>query len=89
MATFFHSFFFLFHFAFFFYTVRRRGQSQITRFPHAVLEVKLEILEGMSTPAWVKEMLASGMAAEVYKFSKFIHGCAVLMQDDVQVRRGT
>jgi len=50
-----------------------------------VLEVKLEIAEGMSTPPWVKEMLASGMAAEVYKFSKFIHGCAILMQDDVQV----
>jgi SPX domain protein involved in polyphosphate accumulation len=50
-----------------------------------LLEVKLEIAEGMSTPPWVKEMLASGMAAEVYKFSKFIHGCAVLMQDDVQV----
>ena len=58
--------------------------DQITRFPHAVLEVKLEILEGMTTPHWVKEMLASGMVCEVFKFSKFIHGCAVLMQDDVQ-----
>jgi|MDSY01.1.fsa_nt_gb SPX domain protein involved in polyphosphate accumulation len=29
---------------------------------------------------WVKDMLGSGMACEVHKFSKFIHGCAVLMQ---------
>jgi len=58
--------------------------NQITRFPHAVLEIKLEILEGMSTPEWVKEILTSGMVCEVFKFSKFIHGCAVLMQDDVQ-----
>jgi len=58
--------------------------DQITRFPHAVLEIKLEIAEGMSTPTWVQEMLASGMACEVFKFSKFIHGCAVLMQEDVQ-----
>eukprot|EP00614_Pseudopedinella_elastica_P010020 CAMPEP_0172590006 /NCGR_PEP_ID=MMETSP1068-20121228/8496_1 /TAXON_ID=35684 /ORGANISM="Pseudopedinella elastica, Strain CCMP716" /LENGTH=804 /DNA_ID=CAMNT_0013385687 /DNA_START=190 /DNA_END=2604 /DNA_ORIENTATION=- len=58
--------------------------DEITRFPHAVLEVKLEIAEGASTPDWVKEILASGMVVEVFKFSKFIHGCAVLMQDDVQ-----
>jgi len=59
-------------------------EDQITRFPHAVLEVKLEIEEGMTTPQWVKEVITSGMVTEVFKFSKFIHGCAVLMQDDVQ-----
>ena len=59
-------------------------EDQITRFPHAVLEIKLEIAEGNSTPAWVKDMLSSGMVCEVHKFSKFIHGCAVLMQEDVQ-----
>ena len=49
-------------------------EHQITRFPHAVLEIKLEIAEGNSTPPWVKDMLGSGMACEVHKFSKFIHG---------------
>ena len=39
-------------------------EDQITRFPHAVLEIKLEIAEGNSTPAWVKDMLGSGMVCD-------------------------
>lgn len=57
--------------------------NEITRFPHGVLEVKLQLLgEGM-TPPWVTELLESGMLLEVHKFSKFIHGCAVLLPEDV------
>ena len=59
---------------------RKVPDHEITRFPHAVLEVKLEIAEGNDTPDWVTEVLESGMVSEVHKFSKFIHGCAVLMQ---------
>ena len=58
--------------------------NEITRFPHAVLEVKLQLMEEGATPLWVKELLESGMLQEVHKFSKFIHGCAVLLPDDVQ-----
>ena len=29
-------------------------------------------------------MLASGALAPVHKFSKFVHGCAVLLPDEVQ-----
>ena len=58
--------------------------NDITRFPHAVLEIKLEVKEGSSVPPWVEELQASGMLYEVHKFSKFIHGCATLLHEDVQ-----
>ena len=58
--------------------------QEITRFPHGVLEVKLQLQDESKTPAWVTEMLESGKLLEVHKFSKFIHGGAVLMPDDVR-----
>jgi hypothetical protein len=60
--------------------------NEITRFPHAVLEVKLQLKEEGATPQWVRELLESGMLQEVHKFSKFIHGCAVLLPEDVQAQ---
>ena len=56
----------------------------LCRFPHAVLEVKLQLQDANSTPEWVSELLDSGMLMQVHKFSKFIHGCATLMPEDVQ-----
>jgi SPX domain protein involved in polyphosphate accumulation len=32
----------------------------------------------------VAELINSGMLIEVHKFSKFIHGCAVLLPEEVQ-----
>lgn len=58
--------------------------NEITRFPHAVLEIKLQLEGEDQTPPWVTELLNSGMLLEVHKFSKFIHGCAVLLPDDVR-----
>eukprot|EP00981_Chlorochromonas_danica_P013550 scaffold6470_cov243-Ochromonas_danica.AAC.2 len=58
--------------------------EEITRFPHSVLEVKLQLEDETKTPQWVVDMLHSGKLLEVHKFSKFIHGCAVLMPDDVR-----
>jgi uncharacterized membrane protein YidH (DUF202 family) len=58
--------------------------NEITRFPHAVLEVKLQILGEDATPQWVVDLINSGMLMEVHKFSKFIHGCAVLLPDEVR-----
>ena len=60
------------------------GRTEITRFPHAVLEVKLSLAEGETAPAWVTELLESGMLTEVHKFSKFIHGTCTLFPDMVQ-----
>eukprot|EP00804_Cyclotella_cryptica_P028919 CCRYP_008471-RA/>CCRYP_008471-RA protein AED:0.27 eAED:0.27 QI:0/0.66/0.5/1/0.66/0.5/4/208/694 len=59
--------------------------NEITRFPHAVLEVKLELGGANSEPPqWVTDLQNSGMLYEVHKFSKFIHGCAVLMPEYVR-----
>lgn len=57
---------------------------EITRFPHAVLEIKLQLEDASKTPGWVTELLDSGKLLEVHKFSKFIHGSAVLMPEDVR-----
>ena len=35
-------------------------RTEITRFPHAVLEVKLSLKEGQVSPPWVQEMVDSG-----------------------------
>jgi SPX domain protein involved in polyphosphate accumulation len=59
-------------------------KTEITRFPHAILEVKLQLQDEDSTPQWVTDLIHSGMLLEVHKFSKFIHGCATLMPDEVQ-----
>lgn len=59
--------------------------NQITRFPHAVLEIKLELKgENSSPPKWVTDLQNSGLLYEVHKFSKFIHGCAVMHPEDVR-----
>lgn len=57
--------------------------KDITRFPHAVLEIKLQLQDEADTPSWVTELIHSGKLMEVHKFSKFIHGCAVLLSDSV------
>eukprot|EP00624_Nannochloropsis_granulata_P006383 evm.model.NODE_47213_length_8085_cov_26.603340.1 len=54
-------------------------RNEITRFPHAVLEVKLQLKDEGAKPQWVTDLLSS-----VHKFSKFIHGCAVLLPEEVQ-----
>jgi uncharacterized membrane protein YidH (DUF202 family) len=59
--------------------------SEITRFPHAVLEIKLELKgDSLTPPKWVTDLQNSGLLYEVHKFSKFIHGCAVLIPEDVR-----
>ncbi|CAG9460086.1 unnamed protein product [Pedinophyceae sp. YPF-701] len=59
-------------------------RTEITRFPHAILEIKLSLPDGEQPPQWVQELLASGYLTEVHKFSKFIHGTATLLPDMVQ-----
>ena len=58
--------------------------DEINRFPHAVLEVKLEVQDEDATPEWVTNLLNSGLVHEVHKFSKFIHGTAVLLPEEIR-----
>lgn len=59
-------------------------RTEITRFPHAVLQLRLHLSEGEAPPEWVQELLDSGLLTEVHKFSKFIHATATLLPDMVQ-----
>jgi len=59
-------------------------RTELTRFPHAVLEIKLALDAGEDAPAWVDDLIRSGCLTEVPKFSKFMHGCAVLFPDIAQ-----
>jgi len=36
-------------------------RTEITRFPHAVLELELAIAPGDTTPEWVQELVESGV----------------------------
>ncbi len=59
--------------------------NEIHRFPHAVLEIKLELKGGDTTPPkWVTDLQNSGLLYECHKYSKFVHGCAVLLPEDVR-----
>ena len=59
--------------------------TELHRFPHAVLEIKLEMGGGsMIPPSWVTELQNSGMLYECHKYSKFVHGCAVMLSDDIR-----
>ena len=59
-------------------------RTEITRFPHAVLEIKLALPDGESAPDWVQDLMSSGLITEIHKSSKFIHGTAVLFPELVQ-----
>jgi len=59
--------------------------NEITRFPHAVLEIKLELKGGdMVAPKWVADLQNSGLLYECHKYSKYCHGSAVLLPEDVR-----
>lgn len=61
------------------------AKNEITRFPHAILEIKLQLKgDNMVYPKWLTNLQNSGMLYEVHKFSKFIHGCAILLPEEVR-----
>ena len=73
---------------------RRRNESErpwkrteLHRFPHCILEVKLSLSEGQTAPEWVTSLIEGRdrLGFEVHKFSKFIQGTAVLYPRCVQV----
>lgn len=51
-------------------------------FPYGVLEVKLQTQAGQEPPDWVRELLSSHLVEAVPKFSKFIHGESVGVDEE-------
>ena len=60
-------------------------ESDVERFPYAVLEVKLQTQMGQEPPQWVREMISSHLVEAVPKFSKFIHGSSTLLPEMVSL----
>ena len=55
-------------------------RTDITRFPHAVLEVKLSLPEGHTSPEWVTDLTESGLLTEVglnYNRTTLKPGCGL------------
>ncbi|KAJ6532056.1 VTC domain-containing protein [Mycena capillaripes] len=54
-------------------------------FKYGVLEVKLQTQLGQEPPKWVMDLVQSHLVEAVPKFSKFIHGCATLLPNRVDL----
>lgn len=54
-------------------------------FPYAILEVKLATRVGEEPPQWIRDLVNSHLVEAVPKFSKFIHGCATLLPERVDL----
>lgn len=54
-------------------------------FKYGVLEVKLQTQFGQEPPEWVTKLVSSHLVEAVPKFSKFIHGCATLLPNRVDI----
>lgn len=67
------------------YPFNQLPPSDIERFPYAILEVKLQTQSGQEPPEWVRELIASHLVEAVPKFSKFIHGCATLFPNKIDL----
>lgn len=67
------------------YPFKQLPDSDICRFPYAVLEVKLQTQFGQEPPQWITELVNSHLVESIPKFSKFIHGCATLLEDKINV----
>ncbi|KAI5927973.1 VTC domain-containing protein [Camillea tinctor] len=65
------------------YPFRNMNQSEVSRFPFAVLEIKLREEEGRKRPRWIEDLMVSHLVYAAPKFSKFVHGVASLFEDYV------
>lgn len=59
--------------------------SEKEPFPYGVLEVKLATKVGEEPPQWIRDLINSHLVEAVPKFSKFIHGCATLLPERVDL----
>lgn len=59
------------------------NQSEVSRFPYAMLEIKLKEDPKRKRPEWVEDLMSSHLVYPAHRFSKFAHGVAVLFDDYV------
>ncbi|KAF7551286.1 hypothetical protein G7Z17_g5148 [Cylindrodendrum hubeiense] len=65
------------------YPFKKMNQSEVNRFPYALLEIKLKEDGHRKRPTWVEDLIASHLVHATPRFSKFVHGVASLFEDYV------
>ncbi|TPX73314.1 hypothetical protein CcCBS67573_g05414 [Chytriomyces confervae] len=58
-------------------------KADVDGFPYAILEVKIQMVEGGSEPDWVKKLVNDSMIREVPTFSKYVHGVAHFFENKI------
>ena len=58
-------------------------KGEISRFPHALLEIKVRSGLPERTSEWVNDLMSSHLVREAPRFSKFVHGIASLFESRV------
>ncbi|EXJ60997.1 hypothetical protein A1O7_05150 [Cladophialophora yegresii CBS 114405] len=58
-------------------------KGEISRFPHAVLEIKIKESNYTKNNTWLNDLMNSHLVKEEKRFSKFVHGVAELFEDYV------
>ncbi|KZF20730.1 SPX-domain-containing protein [Xylona heveae TC161] len=58
-------------------------KGEISRFPYALLDIKVRGGPAKKTPEWVSDLMSSHLVKEAPRFSKFVHGVAQLFEDQV------
>lgn len=59
------------------------NQSEVSKFPYAVLEIKLKEDGNRKRPSWIEDLMGSHLVHPTPRFSKFVHGVASLFDDYV------
>ncbi len=59
------------------------NQSEVSRFPFALLEIKLKEDGVRKRPEWIEDLMGSHLLYAAPRFSKFVHGVASLFEDYV------
>ncbi|KAG2235484.1 VTC domain-containing protein [Thamnidium elegans] len=65
------------------YPFRSVAEQEISRFPYAILETKLQTHLGQQSPAWLTTLIESHLVHEVPRFSKYLHGASMLFNKQV------
>ncbi|KAI1105041.1 SPX-domain-containing protein [Jackrogersella minutella] len=65
------------------YPFKNINQSEVSRFPFALLEIKLREEGGRKRPRWIEDLMVSHLVHPAPRFSKFVHGVASLFDDYV------
>ncbi|KAI9863876.1 MAG: Phosphate metabolism transcription protein [Trichoglossum hirsutum] len=65
------------------YPFNRIRKGEISRFPHAILEIKVREGTSEKSKEWVTDLTDSHLVKEAPRFSKFVHGVAENFEDYV------